>query len=307
MPPLPQPPLISALLNVIVPVALVAGTGFVLGRRLTLDQDTVARLSLYALTPALAFDTILNARVAVGEALTLTLAFLLTWAVTLAVSWLVARRWEVRTRRSVMASSTIWNSGNLGLPIALFAFGQKGLELALVVFLVGIIGIYVLGPAIYNSGGGWRGSLKAILGLPVLWAALAALLWRISGVGVPLGLARGVHLMAQATLPLVLLSLGLQLGAAGRMSITRPMLFASGVRLILGPLAAFGICLLIGLRGQPLAVLVLSASMPTAVNALLLAREYGSDAQTVAGVVLLTTLGALVTVTAVVAALPYLP
>ncbi len=302
-----MPPLLSALLNVIVPVALVAGTGFVLGRRLTLDQDTVARLSLYALTPALAFDTILNARVAVGEALTLTLAFLLTWAVTLAVSWLVARRWDVRTRRSVMASSTIWNSGNLGLPIALFAFGQNGLELALVVFLVGIIGIYVLGPAIYASGGGWRGSLKAILGLPVLWAALAALLWRLSGVRVPLGLERGVHLMAQATLPLVLLSLGLQLGAAGKLVVTPPMLFASGVRLILGPLAAFSICLLIGLRGQPLAVLVLSASMPTAVNALLLAREYGSDAQTVAGVVLLTTLGALVTVTAVVAALPYLP
>ena len=307
MPPLPHPPLISALLNVIVPVALVAGTGFVLGRRLTLDQDTVARLSLYALTPALAFDTILNARIAVGEALTLTLAFLLTWAVTLAVSWLVARRWDDRTRRSVMASSTIWNSGNLGLPIALFAFGQSGLERALVVFLVGVIGTYILGPAVYNSGAGWRGSLKAILGLPVLWAALAALLWRLSGVGVPLGLERGVHLMAQATLPLVLLSLGLQLGAAGRLSITPPMLFASGVRLILGPLSAFGICLLIGLHGQPLAVLVLSASMPTAVNALLLAREYGSDAQTVAGVVLLTTLGALVTVTAVVAALPYLP
>ena len=302
-----MPPLLSALLNVIVPVALVAGIGFVLARCLTLDQDTVARLSLYALTPALAFDTILNAKVAASEALTLTAAFLLTWVVTLSVSWLVARRWEVQTRRSVMAGSTIWNSGNLGLPIALFAFGQKGLELALVVFLVGIIGIYVLGPVIYNSGGGWRGSLKAVLGLPVLWAALTALLWRLSGVGVPLGLSRGVHLMAQATLPLVLLSLGLQLGAAGRLTITPPMLFASAVRLILGPLVAFGVCLLIGLRGQPLAVLVLSASMPTAVNALLLAREYGSDSQTVAGTVLLTTLGALVTVTAVVAALPYLP
>ncbi|MGY2894116.1 AEC family transporter [Deinococcus sp. UYEF24] len=307
MPPLPLPPLVGALLNVIVPVALVALIGYLLGRRLKLDQDTVARLSLYALTPALAFDTILNAKIAAVEALTLTLGFLLTWAVTASLSSLVAQRWEVQTRRSVVASSTIWNSGNLGLPIALFAFGQAGLERALVVFLVGVIGTYILGPAIYNSGAGWRGSLRAIVGLPVLWAACAALVWRVSGVGVPLGISRGVHLLAQATLPLVLLSLGIQLGAAGRLSITPPMVFASGVRLILGPLAAFGISLLLGLRGQPLAVLVLSASMPTAVNALLLAREYGGDAQTVAGVVLLTTLGAVVTVTAVVAALPYLP
>lgn len=302
-----MPPLISALLNVIVPVALVALIGYLLGRRLKLDQDTVARLSLYALTPALAFDTILNAKIAAAEALTLTLGFLLTWAVTVTLSSLVARRWEVKTRRSVVASSTIWNSGNLGLPIALFAFGQSGLERALVVFLAGIIGTYILGPAIYNSGAGWRGGLRAILRLPVLWAACAALLWRVSGVGVPLGVSRGVHLLAQATLPLVLLSLGIQLGAAGKLSITPPMVFASGVRLILGPLAAFAISLLLGLRGQPLAVLVLSASMPTAVNALLLAREYGGDAQTVAGVVLLTTLGAVVTVTAVVASLPYLP
>ncbi len=302
-----MPPLLAALLNVMVPVALVAGIGYLLGRRLKLDQDTVARLSLYALTPALAFDTILNAQVAAREAATLTCAFLLTWAVTVTLSGLVGRRWSPQTRRSVMASSTIWNSGNLGLPIALFAFGQSGLERALVVFLVGVVGTYILGPAIYNSGAGWRGSLRAILGLPVLWAALAALVWRLSGVGVPLGISRGMHLLAQATLPLVLLSLGLQLGAAGKLSITPPMVFASGVRLILGPLAALAISLLLGLRGQPLAVLVLSASMPTAVNALLLAREYGGDAQTVAGVVLVTTLGALVTVTAVVAALPYLP
>jgi predicted permease len=290
-----------------VPVSLVAGTGYLLARRLKLDQDTVARLSLYALTPALAFDTILNAKIAAAEALTLSAAFLLTWAVTVTLSGLVARRWEAQTCRSVMASSTIWNSGNLGLPIALFAFGQSGLERALVVYLVGVIGTYILGPAIYNSGAGWRGSVRAVLRLPVLWAALAALVWRLSGVSVPLGVGRGVHLLAQATLPLVLLSLGIQLGAAGRLRITPPMLFASGVRLVLGPLAALGISLLLGLRGQPLAVLVLSASMPTAVNALLLAREYGGDAQTVAGVVLLTTLGALVTVTAVVAALPYLP
>ncbi|WP_407570067.1 AEC family transporter [Deinococcus altitudinis] len=302
-----MPPLLAALLNVMVPVALVAAIGYLLARRLKLDQDTVARLSLYALTPALAFDTILNAQVAAREAATLTLAFLLTWAVTVTLSGLVGRRWPLQTRRSVMASSTIWNSGNLGLPIALFAFGQSGLERALVVFLTGVIGTYILGPAIYNSGAGWRGSLRAILGLPVLWAALAALVWRVSGVGVPLGVSRGVHLLSQATLPLVLLSLGIQLGAAGKLSITPPMVFASGVRLIVGPLAAFGISLLLGLRGQPLAVLVLSASMPTAVNALLLAREYGGDAQTVAGVVLVTTLGALVTVTAVVAALPYLP
>lgn len=302
-----MPPLLAALLNVMVPVALVAGVGYLLGRRLKLDQDTVARLSLYALTPALAFDTILNAHIAAGEAATLSAAFLLTWAVTVTLSGLVGRRWELQTRRSVMASSTIWNSGNLGLPIALFAFGQSGLERALVVFLVGVIGTYILGPAIYNSGAGWRGSVRAIFGLPVLWAALAALVWRLSGVGVPLGLSRGVHLLAQATLPLVLLSLGIQLGAAGRLNITPPMLFASGVRLILGPLIALALSLLLGLRGQPLAVLVLSASMPTAVNALLLAREYGGDAQTVAGVVLLTTLGALVTVTGVVAALPYLP
>ncbi|MCD0177050.1 AEC family transporter, partial [Deinococcus sp. 14RED07] len=63
---------------------------------------------------------------------------------------------------------------------------------------------------------------------------------------------------------------------------------------------------LCGLRGESLAVLILSASMPTAVNALLIAREYDGDTDTVAGVVLLSTLGSVVTIAGVVALLPRL-
>jgi malate permease and related proteins len=298
--------MLAALLDVMLPVALVALVGVLLGRTLPLDQATIARLSLYALTPALAFDTILKAQLAAREAVTLAAVFFLTWAVTLLVSAVLSRGQLPETRRSMAASATIWNSGNLGLPIALFAFGQAGLERALVVFLVGIVGTYVLGPLLYGSAGGGRAALRAVLRLPVLWAALVALLWRLSGVPVPTGLGRGLSLLSQATLPLVLLSLGVQLGAGGRLRLSAPMWLASAVRLLVGPLAALALGHLLGLRGQPLAVIVLSASMPTAVNALLLAREYDGDAQTVAGVVLLTTLGSLVTVTLVVALLPRL-
>ncbi|MFD1731910.1 AEC family transporter [Deinococcus malanensis] len=72
------------------------------------------------------------------------------------------------------------------------------------------------------------------------------------------------------------------------------------------PLIALASGAAVGLHGPGLAVLVLSASMPTAVNALLLAREYEADTDTVAGVVLLSTLGSVVTVAAVVTLLPRL-
>ncbi|MCD0163314.1 AEC family transporter, partial [Deinococcus sp. 6YEL10] len=104
----------------------------------------------------------------------------------------------------------------------------------------------------------------------------------------------------------VLLSLGLQLGAGGWPRLHGRLWLAAAARLIGGPLLGLGVGALCGLRGESLAVLILSASMPTAVNALLIAREYDGDTDTVAGVVLLSTLGSVVTITAVVALLPRL-
>ncbi|GGM09820.1 AEC family transporter [Deinococcus aerophilus] len=300
----------QALSSVLLPVVIVAGLGALLASQMRIDQLTIARLSMYLLIPALVLDVILRTPVHAAEAGQLGVAFLLVMGLSLLLGWLTGLGRPDAERRSLSAGAGIWNSGNMGLPIALFVFGEGGFDRATVVFLVSIVAMYIVGPALYGSASGPdqrsgpRGILRSIFRLPTVWVALVALILRLLNVPVPQGVTRGVSLLAQATLPLVLLSLGLQLGAGGWPPLNRRVWLASAARLIGGPLIALGVGRLVGLQGQSLAVLILSASMPTAVNALLIAQEYGGDAGTVSGVVLVTTLGSVLTIAAVVALLP---
>ena len=300
----------QALSNVLLPVMIVAGLGALLASRMRIDQMTVSRLTMYLLIPALVLDVILRTPVKVAEAGQLGLAFLLVMGLSLGLGWLTGLGRPGAERRSLSAASGIWNSGNMGLPIALFVFGQRGLDRATVVFLVSIIAMYIVGPAIYGSASrsgqkyGVADILRSVFRLPTVWVALIAVALRVLNVPLPQGVTRGVSLLAQATLPLVLLSLGLQLGAGGWPPLHRRVWLAGAARLIGGPLIALAVGSAVGLRSESLAVLILSASMPTAVNALLIAQEYGGDSETVAGVVLVTTLGSVLTIAAVVALLP---
>ncbi|UBV42354.1 AEC family transporter [Deinococcus taeanensis] len=308
--------MIQALSNVLLPVMLVAGLGAVLAARFPIDQATMARVTLYLLSPALVLNVLLTTPVQLGEVLSMGSAYALTVAGCLGLGWLTGLGRPQAERRSLTASVGIWNSGNMGLPIALFAFGQAGFARATLLFLMSFVGMYVIAPFVYSAGlrgpahaqvGAGPGTLVLnVLRLPAVWMVVLGVTLRALHVTLPEGLSRGVELLAQATLPVVLLSLGLQLGAGGWPRLDARVWLATAARLIGGPLLGLGAGLLCGLRGDTLGVLVLSASMPTAVNALLIAREYGGDTDTVARTAFLSTLCSVLTIAAVVAALPRL-
>ncbi len=133
---------------------------------------------------------------------------------------------------------------------------------------------------------------------------------RLLGWQLPTGIMRGgVEMLSNAALPIVLLSLGIQLGATKRVKLTRAVWTATLIRVLGMPfLSLGGIGLLFGLRGVPLQALVLAGAMPTAVNAFLLAMEYkGGDVRTTADTVTMTTILSLFSAAAVTAALPLLP
>ncbi len=301
--------MLTAFAQVLLPVVLVAGLGALLSSRLPIDQSTVSRITLYLLSPALILDVILKTPVQAAEALQLGAAYLLTLVLCLLLGYLIGWGRPEREKRSLSASVGIWNSGNMGLPIALFSFGQAGFERATVLFLASFIGMYLFGPAVYTLGQRGADPLTALRGLfrlPALWVAAVALTLRALHLNLPEGLARGVSLMAQATLPMVLLALGLQLGAGGWPRLTTRLWLGTAARLLGGPLIALLVGRALHLGVQNLQVLVLSASMPTAVNALLIAREYDADTETVAGVATLSTLGSVLTIAVVVTLLPRL-
>lgn len=282
--------MLKALSEVILPVVLVAGLGVVLARKFTIDQSSTNKIQLFGLIPALAFSSIMKTAVPMDAVIGLGAAYLAASLAIGVLAWGVSQIVPSVSRRSVVACAVVGNNGNFGLPIALLALGQAGLDQAVVIFLVSTILMWTVGPALLGSHAGPAQAALAIVRLPVLWAMALAVGLRAFHLTLPVGVNSAVDLVAQAAVPMVLLSLGIQLGSSRKIHLTRAVLTATVLRVGVLPPLAWGVGILVGLHGLPLQSLVLACTMPTAVNIAMIALEYSPDAETVASEVALSTL-----------------
>jgi malate permease and related proteins len=296
---------LDVLLQVVVPAFLVIAAGFGLGRTFRLDLTTLNRLALYAAVPSLVFTSLAATDVAfedAGRLLAGNALFLLTMA---ALASLVAWRFPRPVRRGLVATSLFGNAANIMLPVTLFAFGDEGLQRALILYVFTAVMLFTLGPLVVGGGAetSRRRFLVAILRLPVLWAALLGVAFNLSGVALPVGLGRGLELLGAAAIPVVLLSLGVQIERTGVRAPSLVNVVGTALKLVIGPLVGFATGSLVGARGLDLAVLTLLGAMPPAINVFLIALEFGADAEEVARTVILSTFMAVATLTIVLSVL----
>jgi predicted permease len=195
------------------------------------------------------------------------------------------------------------NSGNYGLPTAQFAFGQAGLDRALLFFIAQAIMAQTLTIAIAQAGQtNWQTGFKQILKMPPIYAVASALLLRWMGVTLDapnvLGsVLHGIDLISQATLPLLLMLLGMQLAQETVIEDVPLTSIAVGIRLLVSPAIAYAAAVLLELDPLATKVVVIQASMPTAVNMVLYSLEFNARPKFVAGTVVVTTLLSVVTLT----------
>jgi predicted permease len=142
----------------------------------------------------------------------------------------------------------------------------------------------------------WLGVFALALGLRLLGVRLD----EANGM-IAVGLYRGLRLAADATLPVLLLILGTQLANRQPVTASGPLAAAAILRLLVSIPLAYGVGALLGLTGLPLYVGTLQAAMPTAVNMIVLAVEFDAWPEFVSNGVVITTLGSLVSLTALIA------
>jgi malate permease and related proteins len=292
--------MLNALLEVVLPVVVVLLVGFGVGRGLKPDQSAINKVTLYALVPALTLYSLLHTTVSLEGAARVVIGFALMVGIGGILAARAARAYNPATRRAVIASVTSGNNGNFGLSLSLFAFGQAGLEFSVIVFIASTLNTFLVTSNILANRPRIFEGLRETAKLPLVWCALLGIALNALHVTLPVGIDRGVQLLSQAAVPMVLMTLGLQLGSSGLPRVTVPVLLASSLRVLVGPVIAFGVAAWVGATGLERAALVLSGAMPTAVNTLILAREYGGDVETVAGTVLLTTVASLPVIALVV-------
>ncbi len=279
----------GVLISAVLPVTLVALSGVWVGRTFPLDLKTLARLNIYVLLPALVLTGLYDNTLALGSALGIVAGFLLNSVVLylLAIALGKGLKLPLDMRKSLVATTLLANSGNIGLPFILFALGEAGLARAIVYLVASSISIAIAGPIILQ-GEGIRPGVKVTLNLPVFWATLMGLALQAFAWSVPLAVNRALALLSDAAIPVALLTLGIQL-ARTQLVFGRYEMLSAGLRLLVSPLSAYGIGRLLGLAGLDLAVLVMQAAMPVAVNTLIWVTELGGDTVRVAKTIVLST------------------
>lgn len=281
------------------PVVICAGIGYA-WRRLgkPLDQDFVSRLVLNIGVPALIIHTFagldLKPGLLLGFSRWVLLALAATGVLNALVLWLAGLR-----RTGYLVTATVPNTGNMGLPLALFAFGERGFAFALVIFVVVMLVHFSIGIALLQGRGAWRDILYS----PVLHASWVALLILQFHVALPAWVDNTLSLLGGLTIPLMLLTLGAGLAGFRVHSLGAGALLAA-LRLGGGFAVVWLLTLELPLSPIERSALILQFSMPVAVFNYLLVYRYQRDlAEAVAAAVLLSTLAAVALVPVILSAL----
>jgi predicted permease len=273
------------ILQITAPVILLTFVGYIWARlELRFDLEFVTRLAVNFSMPCLIFAVLVKADIEPAVFNDIAIASVVSYVVLGIAIWLGLRIAGLNMR-TYLAPGVFANTGNVGLPVALFAYGQEGLALAIVIFAVMAIFSFTIG--IYMVAG--TGKLSEVLKQPLVYASILGGIFALQGWSVPLWLLNSLDLAGQISIPLMLLTLGVSIAKLSVGEVGRAVAL-SVAKLMISIAVAALVVWLFDLTGAARGVLVLQLIMPVAVTSYLLAERYRSEPDSVAGTVVISTL-----------------
>lgn len=280
--------MLGQIMSILLPVFLIAGCGALYGRYRSTDIQSMNTVNMELFVPMLVFAVLADQQAPLGD-----YAWLATAAVVIVLGsglilWPVAKALDLNLK-TFLPPMMFNNSGNMGIPLIVLAFGEEALPAAIVLFIVEMllhfsVGLYMLDP---------QTSLLKRLRVPVVLATIAGMTVNIGGVPLPGWLLEAMNMLGGICIPLMLFTLGIRmlevdfsdwkLGLIG--AIASP---ASGLIL------AWPMIALLDLPGLQAASLWVFAALPPAVLNYMVAEQYRQEPHKVASLVLISNLGSLV-------------
>ncbi len=285
--------LISTFANNILPIVLLGGAGFFLGKVLHIDSRSLGRVTFYIFSPVLIFNLLLQNHVNLREAIGVISLTVCSVALMGMITFLLGSLFKIERAAltSILITTMFGNTGNYGLPLVSFAFGEKALSYAGIFFVTTTFLFYTLGVLIASLGHmNLKEALLGLLKIPTMYAVILAVLINAFQIPIPEPVSRAVQLAAGGTIPLMLVLLGVELTRVELSSNLRSMQLSVALRLLIAPLIALTFAALFGIQNFARQGSVTEASMPTMVSSIVLASEYQLDSKLVTAVVFISTL-----------------
>lgn len=289
---------VSLLIDVLGPVVVIVAGGAVFGSRLGLNVETLSRLAYWILGPAFVFNIFATTTLDADTAIRLAGSALIGLFVAAVVTALAAPALGLRgaTQSSATMSAAYGNVGNAGLAITAFALGDQALDqagvLMVTIMFVGTLLSVWLGTRQHRSP---AAAVIDAFRAPMIIAAIIGFILNVVGFDPPLIAERAVATVASALIPVMLIALGVQLAAVGRVRWRRSTSLVGVAKLIVAPVVAGLAATAFGLSGDDSGAVILQSAMPPAVFCMVIALEHDLDPDGTTNDVVATTLAALIT------------
>lgn len=296
------------IIDVIVPVILILIIGYIFGKYTDVDPAPISKLAVMILSPALIFSFLISTQLSSNEMFQIVVSVLIFTFVMIVITYIVIKFIKQKIYLSPALLTTVFpNTGNYGLPIIIFAYGEEAYGYAVIIVVINFILMYSLGVYFATlSGDSWKTGIKNILVLPTTYATIVAILVNILMIDIPETIFRPLKMIGDTMIPLALILLGIQLSRTKVAGYRLVTLTASLLKVFVAPFVIFAIVILLGIKGDLAKVIIIQNSMPTAVIMTLIATQYKAKEDLVANITFVGTILSFISISAILFVLEYL-
>lgn len=290
-------------LLILLPVFGIFVTGFIAQKTLKFDIAGLSKMSLYILSPFLAFKTFYN------HPLTTAYVYYAFYVLALCVGliilvylWSAFCHYKNQDNCALILASCFMNNGNYGTPVILVFFGSAGFDIAVILmvlqqFIMSTIGTYYAAKGSSDVDGISQNTvLKKVLRMPIIYGALFGLIFQLLHIPLSKEIMLAVGMIGDSSIPVIMLILGMLLATLHIRQIeTAKISFALVIRLLISPLWAMLLVYFMPIDLMAKKVLIVLAAMPTAANTTLLAVQFNTRPQLVSTATFISTVLSLIT------------
>lgn len=270
--------------NIVLPVFIIIGVGFLFSKIRKIDLTPINELVVYITTPCLIVHSLSKFPINLGIAGKIFIIITLIIFISILIASLLIKAMRLNYR-VYLPPVLFANTGNMGLPLVFFAFGQYGFNIGILCLVANTVLHYSVGIVILNaSKNPWE-----IFKLPLIYSTFIGIVISVTQTEMPVMIERSVKLLGDISIPAMIFALGYKLSELRLSRVFTSFLFGS-LRIFLGLFLGLALVRIFGLGGIEAKVVVLQAAMPPAVFNFVLAEKYKQDSQTVASIIMAGTI-----------------
>lgn len=266
------------------------------------DRELLSKIVLYIALPALIFINLHDAQVTL-DMLALPVLGLCTSMILLIIAYVYCkiRGYSKKTTWTIIMAASIMNTGFIGYPVSMGVFGNEGFLNAIFFDLSTTVLVIVYGVLLAKEFGGEKPEIiKNIIKFTPLWAVVFALIFNIFNIPIPYVAESILNYFGQATIPLIMLCMGLSLEFKNIGENLSDSIVVSVIKLIISPLIILAIMTFLKIKGMAFNIGILEAGMSTAMNALVLSIEYDLDSDLMSSLIFTNVILSVFTLTAII-------